>query len=83
MTRYAAPGSAGSVVDFQTRYDHFIGGDYVPPVKGQYFENPTPVTGRTSAYPARTARRGGAGSGNGGRTTSATPVAAKLPPAVR
>jgi aldehyde dehydrogenase len=45
MTRYAAPGQPGSVVRFATRYDHFIGGEYVPPAEGRYFSNPTPVTG--------------------------------------
>ena len=53
MTRYAAPGDAGSVVSFKARYDHFIGGEYVAPVKGQYFENPTPVTGQTFTEVAR------------------------------
>ncbi|MCP5364701.1 MAG: aldehyde dehydrogenase [Hyphomicrobiales bacterium] len=32
-------------VVIRPRYDNFIGGDWVPPVKGQYFSNPTPVTG--------------------------------------
>jgi aldehyde dehydrogenase len=53
MARYAAPGDAESVVSFKPRYDHFIGGEYVPPVKGQYFENPTPVTGQTFTEVAR------------------------------
>lgn len=53
MTQYAAPGTAGSLVEFKTRYDHFIGGEYVPPAKGQYFENPTPVTGQTFTEIAR------------------------------
>ncbi|MDI3335688.1 aldehyde dehydrogenase family protein [Defluviimonas aestuarii] len=30
---------------FKTRYDNFIGGKFVPPVKGQYFDNITPITG--------------------------------------
>lgn len=30
---------------FKTRYDNFIGGRFVPPVKGQYFDNITPITG--------------------------------------
>ncbi|NGY64443.1 aldehyde dehydrogenase family protein [Lentzea sp. NEAU-D13] len=45
MAKYAAPGQPGSVVTYRDRYDHFIGGEYVPPAKGQYFANPTPVTG--------------------------------------
>jgi aldehyde dehydrogenase len=53
MTRYAAPGEAGSVVSYQSRYDHFIGGEYVPPAKGQYFENPTPITGKAFTEIAR------------------------------
>ena len=46
MAKYAAPGTDGSVVSFKPRYDHFIGGEYVAPAKGQYFENPTPVRRR-------------------------------------
>ncbi|NMH99223.1 aldehyde dehydrogenase family protein [Pseudonocardia acidicola] len=53
MAKYAAPGEAGSVVQFKPRYEHFIGGDYVAPVKGQYFENPTPVTGQPFTEVAR------------------------------
>jgi aldehyde dehydrogenase len=53
MARYAAPGDANSVVTFKPRYDHFIGGEYVAPTKGQYFENPTPVTGQTFTEVAR------------------------------
>lgn len=45
MTRYAAPGTEGAIVSYQSRYDHFIGGEYVPPARGQYFENPSPVNG--------------------------------------
>ncbi|MCA0964622.1 aldehyde dehydrogenase [Salipiger bermudensis] len=30
---------------FKLRYDNFIGGKYVAPVKGQYFDNVTPITG--------------------------------------
>jgi aldehyde dehydrogenase len=53
MTTYAAPGQPGSVVAYETRYDHWIGGEYVKPVKGEYFENPTPVTGQTFTEVAR------------------------------
>ena len=35
------------------KYDNFIGGDWVPPVRGQYFSNPTPVTGRPLCEVAR------------------------------
>jgi aldehyde dehydrogenase len=53
MARYAAPGTDGSVVTFKNRYDHFIGGEFVAPKKGQYFENPTPVTGQNFTEVAR------------------------------
>jgi aldehyde dehydrogenase len=53
MSTYAAPGTPGSVVRYQPRYDHFIGGEYVPPAKGRYFENPTPVTGQVFTEIAR------------------------------
>jgi aldehyde dehydrogenase len=53
MTRYAAPGTDGSVVSFESRYDHYIGGEYVPPATGKYFENPTPVTGQAFTEIAR------------------------------
>lgn len=42
---YEKPGSDGAVVSFKSRYENFIGGNWVAPVKGQYFENLTPVTG--------------------------------------
>ncbi|HEY2193994.1 MAG TPA: aldehyde dehydrogenase family protein [Actinomycetospora sp.] len=53
MAVYAPPGTDGSVVSFKPRYDHFIGGEYVAPAKGQYFENPTPITGQTFTEVAR------------------------------
>jgi aldehyde dehydrogenase len=41
-------------MSYQSRYDNFIGGrQWVPPVSGQYFENPTPVTGQTFCEVAR------------------------------
>ncbi|MBD8020464.1 aldehyde dehydrogenase [Brevibacterium gallinarum] len=46
MTVYAQPGSEGAKVAFESRYDNYIGGDWVKPVKGNYFENITPVTGK-------------------------------------
>ncbi|GAA4926696.1 acetaldehyde dehydrogenase ExaC [Nesterenkonia rhizosphaerae] len=47
MTVYAQPGTDTSVVSYKSRYENFIGGEWVAPVKGQYFENPSPVTGKT------------------------------------
>ncbi|MGP3952896.1 acetaldehyde dehydrogenase ExaC [Streptomyces sp. 7N604] len=53
MTRYSAPGTDGAVVSYQSRYDHWIGGEYVKPKLGQYFENPSPVNGRPFTEVAR------------------------------
>lgn len=53
MTVYAPPGTDGSVVTYQPRYDHWIGGEYVAPVKGRYFENVSPVTGKVFTEVAR------------------------------
>jgi aldehyde dehydrogenase len=50
---YAQPGQPGSVVSYPARYDNWIGGQRVPPVQGQYFENPTPVTGQVFCEIAR------------------------------
>src|SRR5690625_2401217 len=53
MAVYAHPGTAGALVEFKPRYENWIGGEWVPPVKGEYFENVTPVTGRAFTEVAR------------------------------
>ena len=53
MTRYAAPGQPGAQMNYEPRYDHWIGGEYVAPAQGRYFDNPTPVTGETFCEVAR------------------------------
>ncbi|MFO6452710.1 MULTISPECIES: aldehyde dehydrogenase family protein [unclassified Aeromicrobium] len=53
MAVYAAPGTEGSVVSYKSRYDHWIGGEYVAPAKGQYFENVSPVNGKVFCEVAR------------------------------
>ncbi|WP_294283322.1 aldehyde dehydrogenase [uncultured Sphingomonas sp.] len=40
-------------IAIRPRYDNFIGGDWVAPVRGQYFDNPSPVTGKTVCSVAR------------------------------
>ncbi|MCF2571190.1 acetaldehyde dehydrogenase ExaC [Brevibacterium sp. UCMA 11754] len=56
MTVYAQPGQDGSLVTFKSRYENFIGGQWVAPVNGNYFENPTPITGKAFCeVPASTA----------------------------
>ncbi|MFF9481704.1 aldehyde dehydrogenase family protein [Streptomyces sp. NPDC014733] len=53
MARFAHPGSADAVMSYRSRYDHWIGGEYVAPARGRYFENPTPVNGRPFTEVAR------------------------------
>ncbi|MEQ6901832.1 aldehyde dehydrogenase [Nocardioides sp. YIM 152588] len=53
MTIHAAPGTADSAIDVKARYGHFIGGEWVGPVRGDYFENITPVTGQPFTEVAR------------------------------
>ncbi|GAB1537302.1 aldehyde dehydrogenase family protein [Geovibrio sp. ADMFC3] len=43
---YEAPGNAGSIVSLKSRYDNFIGGEWVAPEKGQYMPNISPATGQ-------------------------------------
>lgn len=50
---YANPNTKGAIVHFKEKYDNFIGGKWVPPVKGQYFENKTPITGEIFTLAAR------------------------------
>ncbi|WP_374338653.1 aldehyde dehydrogenase [Methyloversatilis sp.] len=51
--RYADPGQPGSKITFKSRYDNFIGGKWVAPVEGQYFDNVSPVTGKVFCQAAR------------------------------
>ncbi len=50
---YALPGQTGAKVQFKNRYDNFINGKWVAPIRGQYFDNLTPVTGRPYCQVAR------------------------------
>ena len=50
---YAKPGTPGSVVTFKPQYDNFIGGKWVAPVDGEYFDNPSPVDGQVFTRVAR------------------------------
>jgi len=54
--RYTHPGTDGAKVNFKRQYGNFIGGEFVAPVKGQYFENTSPVNGKLIAeFPRSTA----------------------------
>ena len=46
MTIYARPGAEGSLMTFQPRYGNYIGGEWVAPTAGRYFENASPVNGQ-------------------------------------
>jgi aldehyde dehydrogenase len=50
---YAAPGTPGAKVPFKPAYDNFINGKFVAPVKGQYFDVITPITGKPYTKAAR------------------------------
>ena len=50
---YANPNTEGALVHFKEKYDNFIGGEWVAPVKGQYFDNKSPVTGEVFTKAAR------------------------------
>ena len=43
-TVFAAPGQPGSLVELKSRYENFIGGEWVPPSGGEYRENLAPAT---------------------------------------
>ncbi len=50
---YAAPGTAGAKHAFKPHYDNFIGGKCVAPVKGEYFDVISPITGKVFTKAAR------------------------------
>lgn len=50
---YAFPNTEGSKVSFKDKYENYINGEWTPPVKGQYFDNVTPVTGKVFTQVAR------------------------------
>ena len=50
---YAHPRTPGAKIDFRPVYDNFINGRFVPPVKGQYFDVITPITGKAFTRAAR------------------------------
>src|SRR5690554_968957 len=53
MTVYAPPGAADAKIAYKSRYDNFIGGRFVPPIKGQYFDVVTPISGKVYTQAAR------------------------------
>jgi aldehyde dehydrogenase len=53
MTIYVAPNQPGSKVQFESRYGNYIGGEWVKPRAGRFFENISPVNGRPFCEVAR------------------------------
>jgi aldehyde dehydrogenase len=51
--RYPHPNTPGAKLNFESRYDNFIGGEFTRPIKGQYFANISPVTGQPFTEIAR------------------------------
>lgn len=50
---YGAPGSADAKIQYKDHYDNFIGGKWVAPLKGEYFDVITPVNGQVYTKTAR------------------------------
>ena len=50
---YQLPGQPGALHQYQAHYDHYIGGQWVPPAGGQYFDVVTPITGKIYTKAAR------------------------------
>lgn len=50
---YSAPGTDGAKIQYKVKYDNFIGGKWVAPVKGQYFDVFTPISGTVYTQAAR------------------------------
>ncbi|MFM6923658.1 MAG: aldehyde dehydrogenase family protein, partial [Polynucleobacter victoriensis] len=53
MAIYAAPGAAGAKIQYKAKYDNFIGGKWTAPVKGEYFDVITPISGKVYTKAAR------------------------------
>jgi aldehyde dehydrogenase len=51
--RYTPPGQPGSQVSVEPQYDNFIGGKWVPPVEGRYFDDIGPIDGKPFTRVAR------------------------------
>jgi aldehyde dehydrogenase len=51
------PGEYGFPLKLKARYDNFIGGDWVAPADGDYYQNLTPVTGQPLCEIASSGKR--------------------------
>ncbi|MGP5176050.1 acetaldehyde dehydrogenase ExaC [Psychrobacter immobilis] len=50
---YAYPNTEDSPVQFRKKYDNFINGEWVAPIDGEYFDNSSPIDGKTFCQIAR------------------------------
>ena len=50
---YSNPNTQGAVVNFKDKYDNYIGGEWLAPLDGEYFENTSPVNGKVFCQVAR------------------------------
>ena len=50
---YSPPGQADAMMQYKAHYDNFIGGKWVAPSKGQYFDVISPINGRVYTKVAR------------------------------
>jgi aldehyde dehydrogenase len=46
LSGYKKPNTEGSLVHYRSQYENFIGGEWVPPVGGEYFDDISPVDGQ-------------------------------------
>ena len=69
MTVYSPPGSPDSPVTVQARYDNFVGGEWLPPAKGERVEaKGERQENRGAANVARGENKEARGAGNVGRS---------------
>lgn len=54
---FANPGSPDSLITFKSQYQNYIGGEWVAPVGGQYFDNVSPVNGAVFCQVPRSDQR--------------------------
>jgi len=50
------PNIEESGIQFKKKYDNFIGGEWVAPVNGEYFDNSTPITKEVFTRVARSTK---------------------------
>ncbi len=53
LAGYRAPNTEGSLIQYRSKYDNYIGGQWVPPIDGEYFEVSSPVNGQVYTRVAR------------------------------